>query len=186
MAASKRVTNARSGKFHQLVHKRGAVEVEKVSIRTRHYGSAGALSPSLARLDRPVFFEACCSTFHLARREQPTAAQTTQRHGVALSVLNRHELYPEGSVEGQGGRGLVVPLVGPSNPPFSPLLPTIHPQKEKSSVNSIILGFFLFVVVGSGARWFFPARARCPSVACALRLWVGCACATRPLVPSSQ
>jgi hypothetical protein len=28
--ASKRVTNARSGKFHQLVHKRGQVEVEKV------------------------------------------------------------------------------------------------------------------------------------------------------------
>jgi hypothetical protein len=36
MAASKRVTNARSGKFHQLVHKRGAVEVEKVSIRDHH------------------------------------------------------------------------------------------------------------------------------------------------------
>ncbi|KIY99440.1 hypothetical protein MNEG_8517 [Monoraphidium neglectum] len=29
MAASKRVTNAKSGKFHQLVHKRGQVEVEK-------------------------------------------------------------------------------------------------------------------------------------------------------------
>ncbi|GBF97160.1 hypothetical protein Rsub_10347 [Raphidocelis subcapitata] len=27
--ASKRVTNAKSGKFHQLVHKRGHVEVEK-------------------------------------------------------------------------------------------------------------------------------------------------------------
>ena len=30
MASSKRVTNAKSGKFHQLVHKRGQVEVEKV------------------------------------------------------------------------------------------------------------------------------------------------------------
>jgi hypothetical protein len=31
MAASKRVTNAKSGKFHQLVHKRGQVETERVS-----------------------------------------------------------------------------------------------------------------------------------------------------------
>jgi hypothetical protein len=35
--ASKRVTNARSGKFHNLVHKRG-LEVEKVRLRCpRHF-----------------------------------------------------------------------------------------------------------------------------------------------------
>lgn len=93
---SKRVANAKSGKFHQNIHKRGAVEAPD-----------------------PKVSSAVCAT-RPARAHACSPRPLNYMHNIVLTRLPR-----------AAGRGLVQ-------------------GKGKISVGPVMLGFFLFVVVGSG------------------------------------
>jgi hypothetical protein len=121
----------------------------------------GPSAPSLAaRLARHVVF------LNLLQHLPSSATRPAHSRSDHPTAWHRVVCVKQTRAVSRGVRGRAGRTTGPSfrwsvlpTPSFSrSIIPTIHPQKEKSSVNSIILGFFLFVVVGSGASWFFPAR----------------------------